>query len=305
MPMWKTHTILLILFFSVAQANVIVSIPEFENIVERIAGEDVEVLLPSSVDPHMFSISYQDIKKLENAKLVVLANSELISFEEEIKKVCKRYIDFDDYNPIILTFPNFGENFHAYWLYPDNAIKIASKVKDELSELNAEKAEIYRKNFENFTSSLELLKRESEKIVSGVKNLKFVAIDPHVAYAISALNLSVFSVLFAEDVAPNMVRIEEIEKIAGECVLVIADYQTETKLGEIAEKTAQKYNCRVAEVSIFSNLSYEAQLLKNALSLSNPKVIEKKGEEMIYFLAFIALVEAIAIVVLWSSRRKI
>ncbi|MEM1578919.1 MAG: metal ABC transporter substrate-binding protein [Archaeoglobaceae archaeon] len=305
MSLWKAYTFVLILFLSTVDARVIVSLPDFETIVERITGEDVDVLMPSSVDPHMFSISYQDIKKIENAQLVVLANSELISFEGEIKKICKKCIDFKDYNPTILNFPGFGENIHAYWLYPDNAIKIALKVKDVLSELNAEKAEIYNRNFENFVLSLEIAKRDSEKLVSGVKNLKFVAIDPHVAYAISALNLSVFSILFSEDIAPNAFRIEELRKIAGDCVLVIGDYQLETKLGEIAEKTAQEYNCRIAEISVFSNLSYEAQLLKNAISISNSRVIEKKGEEINYFLAFIAVIEAMIVVILWSSRRRI
>ncbi|MEM0202535.1 MAG: zinc ABC transporter substrate-binding protein [Archaeoglobaceae archaeon] len=300
--MWKAHTIvLMLLLIPIANASVVVSIPDLKGIVERIYGEGVESIAPANVDPHLFSLTSKDLQKARNAKLLILANSEILEFEEKIKGLAPETLDFRDYEAKILSFPGIGENYHAYWLLPENAIKIASKVKERLSEIYPDKRELYEQNFERFTSSLRLATRDAEKIVDKVRDYDFIAMDPHTAYAISALNLSV-SFAFPEEMSPGAVELRNLS--LKRCVVAIADYQKGTKIEEMAVKIAEEKRCGIAVLKVVSDLSPESVLIYNAVSLSNPEHKEN-GDYAVYFLTLVAVVEAIIIVALWRSKRKI
>ncbi|MCX7999586.1 MAG: zinc ABC transporter substrate-binding protein [Leptospiraceae bacterium] len=303
--MRKTNTIFLILLFIIgcSEAKIIVSIPDLKNIAERISGEEVESVLPSSVDPHYASISYKELKELENAEIVLLANSELIGFEAEIKNICgDRCLDFKDYNANLFDFRGIGYNPHAYWLLPENALKIALTLKNKLIELHPEKYEEYNKNYEDFRKSVEIAENLAEEIVSKVQNYDFIAMDPHTAYAISALQLKV-SMAFPEDLTPAMREIGEVKE--GKCIVVIAEYQEKTKIEEIAKQIAMEKKCGISKVKILSDMSFEAQLVSNSVLLSNPVYLSSEDYSLFYLILIIAVVEAIALVVLWQSRRKI
>lgn len=303
MSVWKAYTLVLILLLiGLAEGKILVSIPELKSLAERISGEEVESLIPSSVDPHYVSISYRELKKVEEAEVVLLANSWLIPFEAELKQNCLRCLDFENYNATLLEFPGIGKNPHAYWLLPENALKIANALKKKLSEIEPKRAEELERNYEDFKKSLELAEKDAKKLVSNVKDYEFIAMDPHTAYAVSALGLKV-SYAFPEEIAPSAFEIENLK--AEKCVFVIADYQEESKLGEIAKQMAVEKGCGIAKVKVISELSFESQLLANAVSLSNPQ-FEAKGENsLIYLLSLIAVCEAIALVVLWRLRRRI
>ncbi|WP_161997848.1 hypothetical protein, partial [Escherichia coli] len=129
-------------------------------------------------------------------------------------------------------------------------------------------------NFERFASSLQLAKRDAEKIVSKVKDYEFIAMDPHTAYAISALDLSV-SFAFPEDISPGAVELKNLS-LKSNCVVVLADYQRGTKIEEIAVKIAEKERCGIASLKVVSDLSPESMLVYNAVSLSNPEYRESR-----------------------------
>ncbi|MEM0302413.1 MAG: zinc ABC transporter substrate-binding protein [Archaeoglobaceae archaeon] len=303
--MRKTYTafLMLLLFLGIGEGKIFVSIPDLEKIAEKISGEDVESILPSAIDPHFFSLSYSEIKKLETSDMVILANSQLIGFEAEIKKICEeKCLDFEDYNATILEFPGVGHNLHAYWLLPENAVKIGFAIKNKLSELHPERASQFTRNYEEFREAVERAQRNAEKIVSKVKDYDFVAMDPHSAYAISALALKV-AFVFPEEIPPGGM---EIQKLSGlkNCVIVIADYQEGTKIGEIAEEIAKESGCGFTKVNVMSDLDFDVQLLANAVLLANPSFRDSEKNEILYILSLIAVLEAVALVVIWRSRRK-
>lgn len=295
--MWKAYSLLLILFISPASANVVVSIPELKGIVERIYDGEVESVMPSNIDPHLFSLTSKELQKVRDAKLTILANSKIIGFEEELKSLGSSVLDFEDYKAEILSFPGIGENYHAYWLFPENAVKIAFKVKEKLSDIYPERKQIYEQNFEKFVNSLEIARKDAEKIVREIKGYDFVAMDPHTAYAIAALNLNVVFA-FPEEISPGAVELRNLQK---ECIVTIAEYQKGTKIEEIAVKIAEEKKCRIAVLKVISDLSPESILLFNAASLSNSKRVEKE-DFLVYILSLIAAVEAILLVALWRSK---
>ncbi len=302
--MRKAYTVILILLISVADAKILVSIPELKGLAERISGEEVESLIGSQVDPHYASISYQDLKKIENAEVILLANSQLIEFESKVKQVCGgRCLDFEDYNATLQDFPGIGKNPHAYWLLPRNALNIAQVLKNRLAEMYPERAGEFEKNYQNFKKAIEFAEKDAEKIVSKVKDYSFVAMDPHAAYAVSALNLKV-SLAFPEEVTPSVEELSRVGQLRN-CVLVLAEYQEGTKLEEIAKQIAREYKCGMATVRVVSDLNFETLLISNAVSLSNPSFAESENNWPLYLLSSIAIAEALGMVVLWRSKRRI
>lgn len=297
--MWKTYTIFLIV--AIAQAGIVVSIPDLKNIVEEVYGSEVEVILPGHADPHLYSPSRHDFERVKGADLLILANSEIISFEAEMKELSKKSLDFEDYNAKILEFPGIGKNYHAYWLYPENAIKIAEKVTEKLIEMYPEREEFYRLKFERFAEKIRDAERDAKKIVASVKDYDFIAMDPHVAYAISALDLKLLFV-FPEEIPPAFA---DIPKKKGDCIVVIAEYQKGTKLEEIGRKMATDIGCGIAFVDVMSEIDYSSRLILNAAKLSNPEFKREERDPLVPILGALALSEAFIIVFLWRSKRKI
>ncbi|MEM2086376.1 MAG: zinc ABC transporter substrate-binding protein [Archaeoglobaceae archaeon] len=306
MSMWKANTVVLIflILLGSSEGKIIVSIPDLKNIAEKISGEEVESILPSAVDPHFFSFSYQDLKKLENAEVILLANSNLIGFETEIKRICgKKCLDFEDYNATILEFTGIGYNPHAYWLMPENALKIAFALKNKLVELHPDKLREYESNYLKFEDSLANAKRDAEKLTERMKDSNFIAIDPHSAYVVSGLGLKV-SLAFPEDVTLSASEIQSLKRFE-KCILVIPDYQEDTKLGEISKQIAKEVGCGISKVKVVSDLSFESQLVSNAFSISNPIYLDSGERIWFYLLSLVAVLEAVALAVLWQSKRKI
>ncbi|MEG9194639.1 MAG: zinc ABC transporter substrate-binding protein [Candidatus Methanoglobus sp.] len=303
MSVRKAYTVILILLISVADAKILVSMPELKGIAERISGEEVESLIGSQIDPHYASIGYQDLKKIEDAEIVLLANSQLIEFESKVKQFCgRKCLDFEDYNATLQDFPGIGENPHAYWLLPRNALNIALALKNRLVEMHPEKAGEFEKNYQDFKKAIEFAEKDAEKIASKVRDYSFVAMDPHAAYAVSALGLNV-SLAFPEDVTPSAEELARLGQLRN-CVLVLAEYQEGTKLEEIANQISEEYKCGMAKVRVISDLNFETLLIANAVSLSNPSFAEFENNLPLYLLSFIAVAEALGMVVLWRSKRR-
>ncbi|MBW1933919.1 MAG: zinc ABC transporter substrate-binding protein, partial [Deltaproteobacteria bacterium] len=133
------------------KVNVVVSVSDFIPLVKAVGGSFVEVnsILPPGSDPHSFYITQDTVKQIENADIIVLANSRLLSYETNIKENYpeKRYLDFDDYNVTLDSFPGYGANPHGYWLKFENALAIAEKIRDELSELRPSEREYFNSSF--------------------------------------------------------------------------------------------------------------------------------------------------------------
>ncbi|MCC6027683.1 MAG: zinc ABC transporter substrate-binding protein [Archaeoglobus sp.] len=300
--MWKAYTLLLIIYL--AEAGVVVSIPDLKPIVGEIYEGEVEFVLPANADPHLYSPSREDFEKVARSDLCILANSEIISFETEIKRFCKNSLDFSDYNVMILSFPGIGKNYHAYWLYPENAIKIAEKVKDKLIEIQPEKEEFYKTRFERFVEEVRKAQTDAESIVRTVKHYDFIAMDPHTAYAVAALKLNT-SFVFPEEVPPSLA---DIPKKKGNCIVVIAEYQKGTKLEDIGREIARELNCGFSAIDVMTEIRYSSKLISNAAKLSNPE-FKNEGNAVslaLGVLGSLALIEALVIVVLWRRlQRKI
>ncbi len=248
----KLIIIVLVILLPMANAmNIVVSIPDFESILKEIApDENITVILPKGTDPHSFSITKEVIDEIKGADLIILANSNLFSFEKNIKENWKEkeYLDIEDYNISLLDFDDFKKNPHGYWLYINNTIAIAFAIAKKLSQIEPEKEEYYIKNYEMLEKRL----KEFEKLVieiskdRGIYGKKVVAAVPGVCYIVKNVGMDADKILFSE--GTSLLNIKEMEAIkeklkSGEYIGIVApEFLKYSKVGEVIQQIAEDTN---------------------------------------------------------------
>uniref|UniRef100_A0A7C3YG62 Zinc ABC transporter substrate-binding protein n=1 Tax=Geoglobus ahangari TaxID=113653 RepID=A0A7C3YG62_9EURY len=300
--MWKVNTlILLILIIFPAKALIVVTIPDFKPIVQDIVGDKDEVIsLMTSGDPHSFSLSGKDIETLRNAKLIVLANSDLIEFERKIAENFDNTLDFKDYGVELRDFPGYPQNPHGYWMDPKNAISIAKAVKEKLSEIYPQHSDYFDKNYANFVERVMNAEKEAKKLVKGGK---FVAMVPEVCYIASSLNIEITHILLSE--GAGFLSGKELEEVKeklkkGEIEGILApEFMKGTKGEETAEMLAKETGCKIAWVKFASgDIAYDTQLLSNAARIAYATRPCNCSDFAVYILGTLCVLEAALIFII-------
>ncbi len=273
------------------RVEVVVSISDFIPLVKAVGGSFVEVnsILPPGGDPHSFYITQDTVKQIENADVIILADSRLLSYEANIKENYpeKRYLDFDDYNATLDTFPGYGANPHGYWLKFENALAIAGKVRDELSGLRPSDAEYFNSSFSRLEAEVvgagEDIRRMSEEW--GIYGMNVVAAVPGVCYAVQNSGMEVGAVLMAEGSGfasgKEIGDIEDKLKSGEYGGIVVPEFMKEAKAGEIANQIAGDTGAKVAYVKFSmagSDDSYVNDCYHNAMELSTLAVGADSGD---------------------------
>ena len=300
--MWKVNTLmLLVLMIFPAKALIVVTIPDFKPIVQDIVGDKDEVIsLTASGDPHSFSLSGKDIETLRNAKLIVLANSELFGFERKIAEDFDNILDFKDYGVKLRDFPGYPKNPHGYWMDPENAISIAKAVKDRLSEIYPQHSDYFDENYANFVKRVKNAEKEAKKLV---KSGKYVAMIPGVCYIASSLNIEITQILLSE--GSGFLSGKELEEVKeklkkGEIEGILApEFMKGSKGGEIAEMLAKETGCKIAWVKFASgDIAYDTQLISNAARIAYATRPCNCSDLAVYVLGTLCVLEAVLIFVI-------
>ncbi len=287
----KFSLITLILIFSVLLSSISVtsgkmlvacSIPDFVPIVEEIGGNAVKVvsIMPPGCDPHAFTISEKTMNLLEKAKLIVLADSKLISFERKIKETFpKKCIDFNDYKGVKLdNFSSYKPCYHGYWLKLENGIAIAKAVKKALCKLDPKDKDYFESNLELFEKQV----REAERVINEMSNVKgkyCIAAVPGVCYIAENSGMKIGAVLMDESAGfvsgGELVRLEkEMTKKDYVCIIV-PKFAKNSKVGKIASQLAEDSGKPVVYVKFVmadKNDTYVGIAYYNAMALNSERV---------------------------------
>lgn len=238
--------------------KVAVTIPDMAIIVREIGGARVEVksVMPPGADPHSFSLTPQDREVLEEADLIVLANSELLHVEESIKEnyAGKEILDFPDYGATLLDFPSCSDCPHGYWLYFDNILAIAKAVRDELVMMDPEGSAFYASNYDDLLSRVERAKADiletSREL--GLYGKSVVTAVPGVNYIVLNAGMKVGATLLKE--GTGFISGEELAGIErgleeGRYIGVVCpESMKEAKPGELSEQISKDTGSPVAYV---------------------------------------------------------
>jgi len=330
MPLWKGDTkmrwiiILMVLLFLPSAAhglNVVVSLPDFETIVKEVGGNDINtsVILPPGADPHSFSLIPDDVERIKKADLIVLANSNLLSYEQEIiKNYNGNYVDFDDYAAHGATLKNFGDfenNPHGYWMDVNNSIAIAKAIAVKLGEVDAERKEVFESNLNYFTKSMKDAQNVSIEMAKekGIYGKRVVAMVPGVCYIANNLGMNTDEILLTEGSAN--VDIQKLQRVKeglreGEYIMILVpEFLKDAKAGEMAHQIAVDTNSTIAYVRFaIGGESFSSIFYHNAMEIVSARGSSTISEKNVsWFIALIASLIVLSLIegfLIYECRRS-
>ncbi len=301
--------------------NVVATLEIFSYFVKEIGGDRVNVsyIVPRGQDIHSYSLTYEDVKKLDKADLIVLASSEFFSIDRNIKDKVqgKRILDFENYNPVVYPLGNFKRNIHGYWLYPPNALNISRAIMRELQIMDPQHGEYYRENFLKFERALNYTVEEVRTMAreANLENESVLLTVPGSFYVVKYLGLSIEGTIvegphqFISEEELNRVK----EDIKDGKISYIVDIQglASSKSGQIAIQLSRETGVKVVYIDIFSTGNYTALLLKDAAILSSAKNVETYGHawcDYSFYIITTGLLLAVSVilfVIAYSYRREL
>ncbi len=298
--------ILLIAVQTVAANTIVVTIPDFRPIAKAVAGDEFEVvsLIPPGSDPHSFTLSVEDVEKLRNADLIVLANSEFFDFEAKITKEFSNVVDFEDYNAVLTDFPGYPSNPHGYWMLPENAVRIAKAIKDRLEEEYPDKRDYFEKNYEIFVDRVEEALKEARDIASEEEGKEYVAMVPGVCYTASSLGIKIGAVVISEGAGiASGKELQEIKhglesgKYSG---IILPEFMKGSRGEEIAKELVKGSGAKIAWVKFsVGDTAYDVLVISNAARIAYAAgECESNDRTLLYLLSTLTVFEALLIALL-------
>ena len=260
--------------------KIVTSIPPLKWIVQKIAGNDFEVI--SIVQPNMnhelFEPKPSDLKILENSKVFFTYN--MLGFEETIsdslsdKNKIVNVLDGVDKNLFIKGDHDHDhehehghehgkkeehEHHHEHeghggidphvWFSLDMMPKVAENIKNELSKLYPDKKETFEKNYNAFITELNQVKAElSQKMASKTKK-SFMIYHPALNYFLKNYAIEEISIE-QEGKEPSAQQIREIIDEAKEhnVTTILVQPQFPKQSAEAISKEIP--NSKVAEFNV-------------------------------------------------------
>ncbi len=188
---------------------VIISISPLKEMVERIAGPNIEVvvMVPENVDPHAYSPTPSQLLKVAKADIYFMLGSGL-EFEninmDTIKETNPEMKVVDLSEGIdILSFEDHGvhdeneeDDDHDHdgtdphtWLHPMNMMDMSNIVLDALIKEDPEKSDVFMNNFDSYEQDLNRMYLNIQTKLSPYSGEEFLSYHPAWGYFADAFNL--------------------------------------------------------------------------------------------------------------------
>ena len=147
--------------------HIVASMASLKIIVSEIVGNlsiSVDYIIPDGVDPHSYSLTTNDVNKLSSANLLVLADTEHLTIEANMRNyagsaIVLDFVNYTKYGAVMLTIPGLKHNFHGYWIYPDNSLAIAKAVVVELTSVLPQYESVFESNYKMFEKRINSIKQ--------------------------------------------------------------------------------------------------------------------------------------------------
>lgn len=172
--------------------RVLTSIALFSDFVRQVGGDRVEVeaLVPGMADPHTFQPSPRDVRKIQQAQIIVLNGT---GFERVLQDTIER--NRSRQTPILVLSeglraiqteseeePSVRVDNPHFWLNPRYAIVYVERIRDGLSTLDPQGAEIYAQNAAHYREQLMDLDREIEAAIATIPRERRKLVTFHDAF---------------------------------------------------------------------------------------------------------------------------
>lgn len=248
--------------------RVVVSIPPLHSIVARVMQDvgEPDLLLSGGASPHAFSLKPSQARLLQDADMVVYTGPGLERFLEhtlentgsgvrvieamelagvtvfdrreggvwEVEDHHDHAKEHDDHKKTgAHAGHDHGSTDSHIWLDPHNAEVIALQVAEELSKLDQERADIYRRNARAFATEIEALEASLESILKPAIGMKYVVFHDAYRYFEDHFGLTpVGAVTLDPESTPGAAQVLEIADLikARGAVCLFAEPQFEPRL---------------------------------------------------------------------------
>jgi len=171
--------------------NVVCTTTMITDLVENIGGENLNIqgLMGSGVDPHLYKASEGDVSKLVNADIIFYnglhLEGKLVEVFEKMGSSAKTPIALGeelDKNTLIGS-DYFASNYDPHvWFDIEYFKQFAKKVEEVLSEKDAENTASYQKNLITYLSELDVLQKQVESIIENLPEDKRILVTAHDAF---------------------------------------------------------------------------------------------------------------------------
>lgn len=266
---------------------VLASTPDVAAIVRSVSGDlaQLQVIMPAGADAHTFTISSQQVRALQQASLVVFANSHDLGFEETVKAAVpgKPVLDWPDYaaeGASVHDYPNYPQNPHGPWLRLDNAVAMAKAIAPKLKQigLSAAAVDANLADFEREVAAQQVMWRRLA-LEHGLAGRPLLAVIPGVCDLIANMDVPVGGVLMME--GSGTVSGQELQdavsklKTGQYAALVCPISMKEAKQGEAARQIAADSGAPIAYVRFLdTDLSKDTYLSVSAYNAATLSALD-------------------------------
>src|SRR5688572_26981174 len=243
-----------------AELNVVASLPDFGAIAEAVGGKAVKVttIARGSEDAHFVDARPSFVRVLNRADLLIEGGAELeagwlptlvngarnpkIQGAAPGRLVLAKYVKLLDVPPgpvdRSMGDVHAGGNPH-YWLDPRNGIVIAGQIADAFSQLDANNAELFRKNLADFTARLNAKWPEWQKKMEPLRGTKVITYHKSYEYLASAFGLEIVGQLEPKPgIEPSPAHITQLvqqAKGAGVKLVVVEPFRPRRDAEQVAQ----------------------------------------------------------------------
>lgn len=171
--------------------NVVTTTSMITDLVKNIGGDSINIqgLMGSGVDPHLYKASEGDVSKLVNADIIFYnglhLEGKLVEVFEKMGSASKTPIALADEldKKTLIGSDYFASNYDPHVWFDINYFKqFASKVTSILSEKNPENASIFEANKTKYISELEQLQNKVKSIIETLPKEKRILVTAHDAF---------------------------------------------------------------------------------------------------------------------------
>jgi zinc transport system substrate-binding protein len=174
---------------------VTVSILPQKTFIEKIAGDEfsVQVLVPEGSSPESYTLLPSQLKEISRSEIwfrMGYIGFEL-SWQEKIEQINKnmKVIDLSEGLDLINEVEvNHGDHVHPggidphFWMSPKLVKQMSERITRELSELNPEKRDEYRTNYQNFVKEIDQLDVQIRNALKDYQGKAFITFHPSLSY---------------------------------------------------------------------------------------------------------------------------
>lgn len=160
------------------------------DLVRNIGGDSIDVqgLMGSGVDPHLYKASEGDVSKLSNADVVFYSGlhleGKLVDVFEKMGNTTNTIAlaEILDKNKLIGS-EYFASNYDPHiWFNIQYWKQLTNYLTQELSKLNPENASFFQKNSTRYLLQLDALENDIKKTIATLPNEKRILVTAHDAF---------------------------------------------------------------------------------------------------------------------------